>query len=294
MGDIVTLLGNRGEYKGSAQMTGGKLEKSTPVTEADIPTILAAADGGYYRVTGTVKEIKNDVYGNIYITDGTNDLYVYGCYPGVGASGDARKGVVAAEGIEVGDILTVFGPKSTYNGSPQINGGFFWSLEKGGSDEPGGDEPGGDEPGELGPFDTNVAHVLGTSSYDDGVINVTLGENTYENVFSLKFGTSKKYGDATITLPAGTKKLTYYAVAWKGSPATLKFSVGENVIGTQDLAANDGATSNSPYTITVTDSDKYEMAFETALAADTTVKVETCEGTNTGFRALLFGIQAAK
>ena len=294
LGDIVTLLGNRGEYKGSAQMTGGKLEKSTPVTEADIPTILAAEDGGYYRVTGTVKEIVNDTYGNIYISDGTNDLYVYGCYPGVGASGDARKGVVAAEGIEVGDILTVFGPKSTYKGTPQINGGFFWSLEKGGSDEPGGDEPGGDEPGELGPFDTNVAHVLGTSSYDDGVINVTLGENSYENVFSLKFGTSKKYGDATITLPAGTKKVTYYAVAWKGNPATLKFSVGENVIGTQDVAANDGATSNSPYTITVTDSDKYEMAFETALAADTTVKVETCEGTNTGFRALLFGIQAAK
>lgn len=291
VGDIVTLLGNRGEYKGNAQMTGGQLEKSTPVTEADIPTILAAADGGYYRVTGEVKSIANDTYGNIYITDGTNDLYIYGCYPGVGASGDARKGVVAAEGIEVGDILTVFGPKSTYKGTPQINGGFFWSLEKGGSEDPEDPE---DPSGELGLFDTNVTYAVGTSCYDDGVINVTLGESTYENVFSLKFGTSKKYGDATITLPAGTKKVTYYAVAWKGNPATLKFSVGENVIGTQDVAANDGATSNSPYTITVTDSDKYEMAFETALAADTAVKVETCEGTNTGFRALVFGIQATK
>lgn len=48
------------------------------------------------------------------------------------------------------------------------------------------------------------------------------------------------------------------------------------------------------YTITVTDSDKNEMAFETALAADTAVKVETCEGTNNGFRALVFGIQATK
>ena len=291
VGDIVTLLGNRGEYKGNAQMTGGQLEKSTPVTEADIPTILAAADGGYYRVTGEVKSIANDTYGNIYITDGTNDLYIYGCYPGVGASGDARKGVVAAEGIEVGDILTVFGPKSTYKGTPQINGGFFWSLEKGGSEDPEDPE---DPSGELGAFDTNVTYALGTSCYDDGVINVTLGESTYENVFSLKFGTGKKYGDATITLPAGTKKVTYYAVAWKGNPATLKFSVGENVIGTQDVAANDGATSNSPYTITVTDSDKYEMAFETALAADTAVKVETCEGTNSGFRALVFGIQATK
>ena len=298
LGDIVTLLGNRGEYKGSAQMTGGQLESSTPVTEADIPTILSAEDGAYFRVSGTVKEIKNDVYGNIYITDGTNDLYVYGCYPGVGASGDARKGVVAAEGIEVGDILTVFGPKSTYNGSPQINGGFFWSLEKGGEGgEEGGEggEEGGEEGGDtLAPFATNVNYTLGSSSYDDGVMNVTLGENTYNEVFTLKFGTSKKYGDATITLPAGTKKVTYYAIAWKGNPASLKFSVGDNVMATQDIAANDGASGNSPYTATVSDSDKYEIVFESALAADTAVKVETFEGTNTGFRALLFGIQAAK
>ena len=298
LGDIVTLLGNRGEYKGSAQMTGGQLESSTPVTEADIPTILSAEDGAYFRVSGTVKEIKNDVYGNIYITDGTNDLYVYGCYPGVGASGDARKGVVAAEGIEVGDILTVFGPKSTYNGSPQINGGFFWSLEKGGEGgEEGGEggEEGGEEGGDtLAPFATNVNYTLGSSSYDDGVMNVTLGENTYNEVFTLKFGTSKKYGDATITLPAGTKKVTYYAIAWKGSPASLKFSVGDNVMSIQDIAANDGASGNSPYTATVSDSDKYEIVFESALAADTAVKVETFEGTNTGFRALLFGIQAVK
>ena len=137
-------------------------------------------------------------------------------------------------------------------------------------------------------------YTLGSSSYDDGVMNVTLGENTYNEVFTLKFGTSKKYGDATITLPAGTKKVTYYAIAWKGNPASLKFSVGDNVMATQDIAANDGASGNSPYTATVSDSDKYEIVFESALAADTAVKVETFEGTNTGFRALLFGIQAVK
>lgn len=293
-GDIVTLLGNRGEYKGNAQMTNGQLESITPVTEADIPTVLSGSDGAYYRVSGVVKEIVNDSYGNVYLTDGTNDLYVYGTYPGVGASGDARKGVIAAQGIEVGDILTVFGPKSTYKGTPQINGGFFWSLEKGGSDEPGGDEPGGDEPGEPGPFDSNVTMTPGSSCYNDNVLNVTLGETTVENVANLKFGTGKKYGDATITLPAGTKKVTYYAVAWKGSPATLKFSVGENAIGTQDVAANDGASGNAPYAVTITDSDKYEITLAEALAADTTVKVETYEGTNTGYRAFVFGVQAVK
>ncbi len=128
VGDVVTLVGQRGEYKGTAQMTKAIHESSIPVYEATIPEVLAAADGGYYRVTGEVKSIANATYGNIYLTDGTNELYVYGTYPGWGATGDARKGVVAAEGIKVGDILTVYGPKSTYKGTPQINGGMFWSL----------------------------------------------------------------------------------------------------------------------------------------------------------------------
>ena len=139
VGDVVTLVGQRGEYQGTAQMTKGQYVSHIDVTEADIPTILAAADGGYYRVSGTVKSIANATYGNLTLTDGTNDLYVYGTYPGWGASGDARKGVVAAQNIEEGDVLTVYGPKSTYSGTPQINGGFFWSLVKA---DPGGEDPG--------------------------------------------------------------------------------------------------------------------------------------------------------
>lgn len=293
-GDIVTLLGNRGEYKGSAQMTNGQLESITPVTEADIPAVLSGSDGAYYRVSGVVKEIVNDTYGNVYLTDGTNDLYVYGTYPGVGASGDARKGVIAAQGIEVGDVLTVFGPKSTYKGTPQINGGFFWSLEKGGSEVPEDpeDPEGPEDPGQFG---TNVTCTTIANAYTDGVLNVTLGETTAENVFTLKLGTGSKYGSATITLPAGTKSVSYYAIAWKNNPATLKFSVGDNVIGTQAVAANDGATGSSPYTATIADSDKYVISFTEALAADTEVKVETFEDeTNKGYRAILFGIQAVK
>ncbi|MBR3989859.1 MAG: BACON domain-containing protein [Bacteroidales bacterium] len=128
VGDVVTLVGQRGEYKGTAQMTKAVHESSILVYEATIAEVLAAEDGGYYRVTGEVSSIANETYGNIYITDGTNELYIYGCYPGWGAKGDDRKGVVAAEGIKVGDKLTVFGPKSTYKGTPQINGGIFWSL----------------------------------------------------------------------------------------------------------------------------------------------------------------------
>ena len=129
VGDVVTVVGKRTSYKGTPQMGTTTFETlDHAVTEVDIPTFLAGDNGAWYRVSGVVTEIANESYGNIYISDGTNTLYVYGCYPGVGATGDARKGVVAAQGIKVGDILTVFGPKSVYKDVPQVNGGYFWSL----------------------------------------------------------------------------------------------------------------------------------------------------------------------
>ena len=41
--------------------------------------------------------------------------------------------------------------------------------------------------------------------------------------------------------------------------------------------------------MTVTDSDRYTVSFDAALAADTEVTVET---TGSAYRAILFGIQA--
>ena len=96
-------------------------------------------------------------------------------------------------------------------------------------------------------------------------------------------------GNFTITLPAGTTEVTYYGVAWKNKPSKIEFSVGGSVVGTQELAANDGATSNSPYTITVADTDKYTFNLGSALAAETVVTVKTVE---TGTRAILFGVKA--
>ena len=113
-------------------MTGAQLENSIKVTEVSIADFLTKEDAKdvYYMVSGKIDEIANDQYGNLYITDGTNRLYVYGCYPGWGATGDARKGAIAANGIVVGDKLTVIGPKSTYKGTPQVNGGVYFSHEK--------------------------------------------------------------------------------------------------------------------------------------------------------------------
>ena len=129
VGDIVTLVGKRGEYKGDAQMTGGQYESHKAVTEVSLADFLTKEDNPdvYYMVTGTLKEVTNATYGNVYLTDGTTDLYVYGCYPGYGATGDNRKGFLEKAGIKVGDQLTVIGPKSTYKGTPQVNNGIYFS-----------------------------------------------------------------------------------------------------------------------------------------------------------------------
>ena len=84
-----------------------------------------------YRVSAMVTKIAKADYGNLYIADEDgNEVYVYGCYPGYGASGDNRKNFLAAAGIEEGDILTIAGYKDTYNGTIELCGGAYVSHEK--------------------------------------------------------------------------------------------------------------------------------------------------------------------
>ena len=70
---------------------------------------------------------KPNDYGNLHITDGTNELYVYGCYPGYGATGDNRKFFIKNAGIKEGDSLTMIGYKDTYNGLIELCGGIYFS-----------------------------------------------------------------------------------------------------------------------------------------------------------------------
>ena len=133
VGDIVTVVGQRGAYKDTPQLVSGTFENlKYAVTEVSIAEFLAKPDSKetYYMVTGTIDEIANATYGNLYITDGTNRLYVYGCYPGYGATGDFRKDFLTAAGIEVGDKLTMIGYKDTYKEVIELCGGIYFSHEK--------------------------------------------------------------------------------------------------------------------------------------------------------------------
>lgn len=132
VGDVVTLVGKRGEYNGTAQMTGAVLEATIPVTPVTIDEFLDKEDdpNTYYMLTGEIVSIDNPVYGNLYLEDETNQVYVYGCYPGWGATGENRKNWLETAGITVGDKLSVIGVKSTYKDTPQLANGIYFSHEK--------------------------------------------------------------------------------------------------------------------------------------------------------------------
>ena len=283
-GDVITIIGTRTSYKETPQV-GGTAYLKEHVVAASVATIaefLAQPKGTWCKLTGTLANLKSDVYGNFDLVDETASVYVYGLTTSFVAKNDKS---FANLGLKEGDVVTLVGKRDSYNDQDQVGGpAYYLSHVEGttGDDNTGDDNTGSEVTGD---YASNVALGTVASAYTDGVATV----NGVENVATLKLGTSKLYGEGTITLPAGTTEVSYYAVAWKGNPTKLEFSVAGNVVATQEVAANDGASGQSPYTITVADTDKYTVTLATALEAETVVTVKTVE---TGFRAILFGVQA--
>lgn len=283
-GSLITVVGARSSYNGSPQMAaGGVLEDVVNYETKTVAEFLAAEEGdAVYAVTGEIVGISdlNESYNNVGITikDGDSEVLLYRVKTFDGTN-------VTKLNLEVGGTVTVAGKRSSYNGSPQMAAGGillnYVAPVEGGDDNTGNE--GGDDSTET--FASNVTFGTVSSAYTDNVLNV----NGVENVANLKLGTSSKYGEGTVTLPAGTTKVTYYSVAWNNAPAKLEFSVAGTVIGTQEVAANAAAANQSPYNLTVTDSDKYTFTLPAALEADTVVTVKTVE---TGKRAFIFGVVA--
>lgn len=139
VGDVVTVVGVRTSYKETPQMGTTTFEElNYAVTEVSIAEFLAkpVANNVYYMVSGKIKDIANASYGNMTIEDETGEVYVYGCYPGWGATGDFRKGLVEKLGLEAGDKVTVIGTRAAYTDkntgvtTQQVGNGVYFSHEK--------------------------------------------------------------------------------------------------------------------------------------------------------------------
>ena len=85
------------------------------VSTATCAEVIAGPDSKTYRVSGTVTSIANTTYGNWYLNDGTGEVYIYGT---LDAKGNTKN--FLSLGLEVGDQVTVEGPKTTYNGTVEL------------------------------------------------------------------------------------------------------------------------------------------------------------------------------
>ena len=109
----VTVTASDGTIEASVELSISQLGGIVDATAAEIN---AAEDGpAEYRLTGYISEDTGSEYGNIYIKDYTGEVYVYGV---LDENGESKHW--PDMGINAGDIITVIGPKTSYNGNPQL------------------------------------------------------------------------------------------------------------------------------------------------------------------------------
>ena len=83
------------------------------------------SDNVSYRIKGAVTKIENTTYGNMYINDGTGEVYIYGTLDAKGAEKN-----FSSLGIEVGDVVDCEGPRVTYNGTIELKNVTVNSITK--------------------------------------------------------------------------------------------------------------------------------------------------------------------
>ncbi len=148
-GDIITIVGTRGQYADAKvedqkeQVSGAYLEASCKSTDVTITEFLAKEvaskylESPYYRLTGVIKEIVKEEYGNFYFKEESSEtfVYVYGLTKAPVAKNDKS---FASLGLKVGDKVTLVGQRGQYptakveEQKEQVSNAYFISSAAGG------------------------------------------------------------------------------------------------------------------------------------------------------------------
>lgn len=89
-------------------------------SSATVAEVLEAPDGKNFRVTGTCIDDPDNKYGNWHLQDATGTVYIYGTLDKEGKKGNTPISGENGWKFEIGDIITVEGPKTTYNGTVEL------------------------------------------------------------------------------------------------------------------------------------------------------------------------------
>ena len=261
--DVKLYTGNGGQVIDLDNIEAPQPSEAKKVTVAEF--LAAAEDSTIYELTGEITNVTNTTYGNFYLNDGTGEVLIYGlCSP----SGEQK--YWAESGAQVGDTITVQTVRTSYNGTPQGKDAIFVSLVPG---EGGSQTP---EPAE-GPYASDAPFVCSTDDSTNAAYS--LGATTINgySATGFKLGKGKQTGlfkSAAVGV-SGDKYLNLYAVAWKGGDAKLYFRVDGGATQTLEIAPNDGASNNAPYTaLTFANTDHYSVKL-TGLTATSTIEFST-------------------
>lgn len=279
-GDKVIVSGVKNTYGGFAQV-GTKDKKPTVTVKSQNNTVtlpaakeIAAADFDSYA------------WDKIELVSFTGQLSISGSYYNVTLEGATKKGSIVAP-------LDAIVP-NTANGKTIKVTGFFVGKTGNSSQyinviatsaEISGEGPEAIDPALL---TSNITWKNVDNALSDEKVLVNNASEQYQ---AYKLGTAKKKGEATVTLPKGTKKVHFFAVGWKGEGGTTLLVKSGSLEMTQKVRENIGASGNSPYKLNVEkDKDRYTISLPIPLTEDTEVVVTTKDGEKT--RVILFGVQA--
>lgn len=206
--------------KVSQTAAGGSGLESLTVEE-----FLSKPEGDvYYELTGTVVNISNTHYGNFDLVDETGSVYVYGLVESEGAA----DGTFENLGLKEGDVVTIAGKRSSFNGDPQVGDAYYISHV----------------PGELpGIKDATVAEFL---SSPVGVLQKYRLTGRIENIVNTTYGNFDLV-DATGSVYVYGLKASETADNQSFSSLGLKEGDIVTLVGTRDEHNNDPQVGNAYY-----------------------------------------------
>ena len=149
-GDVVTIIGTRAAYNGTAQVGGtAYLVSHRGSTEVTVAEFLAKekSKDNWYKLTGKVTGLKTGNYGNFHLVDETGSVYVYGLTVAPVAKNDQSFPTL---GIKEGDIVTLVGTRDRYDSAKvpeekeQVGGPAYYISHE--TPAEGGDDNTGDNP----------------------------------------------------------------------------------------------------------------------------------------------------
>ena len=257
----------------------------------------ANEDDTIYILNGKITSVNNTTYGNFDITDNTATVFVYGLLTPEGV----KKTQWKAAGLKLGDTITIYGTRSSYNGNPQMKDAIYVAhipyIEE---DEEDSEIPSTPVTGKYSSDSAFVCSSSDTKYYVYPLDSSSDGTNTTiegEIATGFKLGTTNYTGVFTSQAVdvSGDMYLNFYAVAWKNMAATIYFKVDNGAVYSQELTANNGASYTPPYnSLTLTDSDHYSFKLS-GLKSSSKITFSTSPNfdntTTTNTRAILCGVK---